>query len=145
MDQDNEKLLANITFQIDKGKQVYFERIQISGNTKTRDKVIRRELRVYEEELYGGQRLKRGIRNLNRLDYFRERQGRHRQGQRRRPHEDERRGDREEHGRLHRRRGLRHRGERLRHRLRSPSATCSAAARPWACAGCWAPRPSDTS
>ncbi|MGE5257972.1 MAG: outer membrane protein assembly factor BamA [Hyphomicrobiales bacterium] len=70
VDQDNEKLLANITFQIDKGKQVYFERIQISGNTKTRDKVIRRELRVYEQELYSGVRLKRGIRNLNRLDYF---------------------------------------------------------------------------
>jgi outer membrane protein insertion porin family len=70
VDQDNEKLLANITFQIDKGKQVYFERIQISGNTKTRDKVLRRELRVYEEELYSGVRLKRGIRNLNRLDYF---------------------------------------------------------------------------
>jgi outer membrane protein insertion porin family len=70
VDQDNEKLLANITFQIDKGRQVSFERIQISGNTKTRDKVIRRELRVYEEELYSGVRLKRGIRNLNRLDYF---------------------------------------------------------------------------
>jgi outer membrane protein insertion porin family len=70
VDQDNEKLLANITFQIDRGKQVYFESIQISGNTKTRDKVIRRELRVYEEELYSGTRLKRGIRNLNRLDYF---------------------------------------------------------------------------
>jgi outer membrane protein insertion porin family len=70
VDQDNETLVANITFQIDRGKQVTFERIQISGNTKTRDKVIRRELRVYEEELYGGQRLKRGIRNLNRLDYF---------------------------------------------------------------------------
>ncbi len=70
VDQDNENLLANVTFQIDRGKQVYFERIQISGNTKTRDNVIRRELRVYEEELYGGQRLKRGVRNLNRLDYF---------------------------------------------------------------------------
>ncbi len=70
VDTDNEKLVANITFQIDQGKQVYFEKIQISGNTKTRDKVIRRQLRVYEEELYGGQRLKRGIRNLHRLDYF---------------------------------------------------------------------------
>jgi len=70
VDQDNEKLLAHITFQINQGKQVNFERIQISGNTKTRDKVIRRELRVYEQELYSGQRLKRGIRNLNRLDYF---------------------------------------------------------------------------
>jgi len=70
VDQDNEKLLADITFQINKGKQVYFESIQISGNTKTRDKVIRRELRVYEGELFSGTRLKRGVRNLNRLDYF---------------------------------------------------------------------------
>jgi len=70
VDQDNEKLLADITLQIDKRNQVYFERIQISGNTKTRDKVIRRELRVYEGELYRGSQLKRGIRNLNRLDYF---------------------------------------------------------------------------
>jgi outer membrane protein insertion porin family len=70
VDQDEAKLVANIVFQIDKGKQVYFENIKISGNTKTRDKVIRRELRVFEEELYSGRRLKRGIRGLNRLDYF---------------------------------------------------------------------------
>jgi outer membrane protein insertion porin family len=70
VDQDNEKLLANVTIHVERGKQVYFERIQISGNTKTRDKVIRRELRVYEGELYRGRQLKRGIRNLNRLDYF---------------------------------------------------------------------------
>ena len=72
VEQNAETLLANITFKIDKGKQVYFEQIQITGNTKTRDKVIRRELRVYEQELYGGQRLKSGIRNLNRLDYFKD-------------------------------------------------------------------------
>jgi outer membrane protein insertion porin family len=72
VDQNAETLLANITFKIDKGKQVYFEQIQITGNTKTRDKVIRRELRIYEQELYGGQRLKSGIRNLNRLDYFKD-------------------------------------------------------------------------
>ena len=70
VDQDAEALVADILFKIDKGRQVYFEKIQIVGNTKTRDKVIRRELRVYEQELYGGQRLKRSIRNLNRLDYF---------------------------------------------------------------------------
>jgi outer membrane protein insertion porin family len=70
VDQDPEKLAANIIIQIDQGKQVYFEQIDISGNTKTRDKVIRRELRVYEGELYSGERLKRGIRNLHRLDYF---------------------------------------------------------------------------
>lgn len=70
VEQDAEKLLAHVTFQILKGKPVVFEEITITGNTKTRDKVIRRELRVYEQELYSGTRLKRGIRNLNRLDYF---------------------------------------------------------------------------
>jgi outer membrane protein insertion porin family len=70
IDQDTENLVVNIIFDIDKGKQVYFEEITISGNTKTRDKVIRRQLQVYEQELYGGRRLKRSVRNLYRLDFF---------------------------------------------------------------------------
>ena len=68
--EDPEKLVVNITFDINKGKQVYFEEITISGNTKTRDKVIRRQLKVYEQELYSGRRLKRSVRNLYRLDFF---------------------------------------------------------------------------
>lgn len=70
--QDAEKLIVNITYDVKKNKQVYFEIIIISGNTKTRDKVIRRELKVYEQELYNGKGLKRGVRNLYRLDYFEE-------------------------------------------------------------------------
>jgi outer membrane protein insertion porin family len=65
-----EKRIVDIVFDIQKGNQVYFEEIIISGNTKTRDKVIRRELRVYEQELFSSQRLKRSIRNLYRLDFF---------------------------------------------------------------------------
>lgn len=70
IEENLEKSQVNITYTIDKGKQVYFEKIIISGNTKTRDKVIRRQLKVYEQELYSGRRLKRGVRNLYRLDYF---------------------------------------------------------------------------
>jgi outer membrane protein insertion porin family len=70
IDQDAENLTVNIIFDINKGKQVYFEEITISGNSKTRDKVIRRQLQVYEQELYSGRRLKRSIRNLYRLDFF---------------------------------------------------------------------------
>ncbi|MDX2499347.1 MAG: outer membrane protein assembly factor BamA [Deltaproteobacteria bacterium] len=70
IDEDGEKLEVNITFDIAKGKQVIFEEITISGNTKTRDKVIRRQLQVYEQELYSGGRLKRSVRNLYRLDFF---------------------------------------------------------------------------
>ncbi len=68
--EDPEQLIVNITFDINKGKQVYFEEITIGGNTKTRDKVIRRQLQVYEQELYSGRRLKRSVRNLYRLDFF---------------------------------------------------------------------------
>jgi outer membrane protein insertion porin family len=70
VNEDPEKLIVEITFDIQKGKQVYFEEIIISGNTKTRDKVIRRALRVYEQERFSSQRLKRSIRNLYRLDFF---------------------------------------------------------------------------
>jgi outer membrane protein insertion porin family len=70
IDEDPEKLVVNIQFDINKGKQVYFEEITITGNTKTRDKVIRRQLQVYEQELYSGRRLKRSVRNLYRLDFF---------------------------------------------------------------------------
>jgi outer membrane protein insertion porin family len=70
IDEDADKREVNITYRFRKGEQVYFEEITISGNTKTRDKVIRRQLEVYEQGLYSGSRLKRSIRNLNRLDYF---------------------------------------------------------------------------
>ena len=65
-----DSLIVDIDFAIHKGPLVYFEKIAISGNTKTRDKVIRRELEVYEQELYQGAKLKEGVRNLMRLDYF---------------------------------------------------------------------------
>ena len=67
---DFENLEVNIDYVIKRGKKVYFESIIITGNNKTRDKVIRRELRVYEQEIFSGTRLKRGIRNLYRLEFF---------------------------------------------------------------------------
>jgi len=70
IDKDFDNLKVNITYMVQKGKQVFFEYIIIGGNTKTRDKVIRRELRVYEQELYNGRKLKRSVRNLYRLDFF---------------------------------------------------------------------------
>jgi len=70
VDKDFEEHKAHITYVVHKGPVVYFEKITIAGNTKTRDKVIRRELQVYEQELFSGRRLKRGARNLYRLDYF---------------------------------------------------------------------------
>ena len=70
VDEAVENKVINITYTISKGKQVYFEKINITGNTKTRDKVIRRELTIDEQGLFSGKKLKRSIRNLYRLDYF---------------------------------------------------------------------------
>jgi len=70
IDRDMEELTSNVTLKIAKKNLVYFEKIIIAGNTSTRDKVIRRELPVIEQDLYSGSRLQRGVRNLHRLDYF---------------------------------------------------------------------------
>ena len=69
---DNKNLLVNLTFEIDKKKRVSFEKIQIVGNTKTRDKVIRRELRVAEGELYSSANLNKSRDRLKRTGYFKE-------------------------------------------------------------------------
>jgi outer membrane protein insertion porin family len=68
--EDDQSLLVNVLFDIQKGEKVYFERIEIAGNIKTRDKVIRRELRIYEQELFSATKLKESIKNLRRLEYF---------------------------------------------------------------------------
>jgi outer membrane protein insertion porin family len=65
-----ENLTVDVTFDFHKGEKVYFERIEISGNVRTRDKVIRRELRVYEQELFSATNLKESTKNLRRLEYF---------------------------------------------------------------------------
>jgi outer membrane protein insertion porin family len=70
IDQNPENKTVDITFHAQKGEQVYFEKIVISGNTRTRDKVIRRELHVQEQGLFSSKGLKRSVRNLYRLDYF---------------------------------------------------------------------------
>jgi outer membrane protein insertion porin family len=70
IDKNFDELIVNIAYVVAKRNQVYFENIVIGGNKKTRDKVIRRELMVYEQELFKGKGLKRSIRNLYRLDYF---------------------------------------------------------------------------
>lgn len=69
---DQEKQIVHITFDIRKGELVYFERINIIGNVKTRDKVIRRELKVSEGELYNGTNLKKSRQKVNNLGFFEE-------------------------------------------------------------------------
>jgi outer membrane protein insertion porin family len=59
-----------LTFDVQPGRKVYFERIEIQGNAKTRDKVIRRELRIYEGDLYGASAIKISKQRITALGYF---------------------------------------------------------------------------
>ncbi len=61
---------VNVTFKVDRGPLVYVNRIEIEGNTKTRDKVIRRELLVAEQRPFSATRLKKSEARLRRLGYF---------------------------------------------------------------------------
>jgi outer membrane protein insertion porin family len=61
---------VDLTFDVQKGPQVTIERIDIVGNTKTRDKVIRREMRVYEGELYSGTGVRRSKERVTALGFF---------------------------------------------------------------------------
>ncbi|MCC6809029.1 MAG: outer membrane protein assembly factor BamA [Deltaproteobacteria bacterium] len=62
--------VVDLDLDIDPGEKVYFETIEIQGNTKTRDKVIRRELRVYEGELFSGSLLEYSKQRVTALGYF---------------------------------------------------------------------------
>jgi len=59
-----------LTFDVQPGQKVYFERIEIQGNAKTRDKVIRRELRIFEGELYSAEAIKNSKQRITALGFF---------------------------------------------------------------------------
>ncbi|MCB9073076.1 MAG: outer membrane protein assembly factor BamA [Bdellovibrionaceae bacterium] len=61
---------VNITYEVEKGQKVYFRKINITGNSSTRDKVVRRELRIYEGELYNETQKRVSLANIKRLGYF---------------------------------------------------------------------------
>ena len=63
---------VDVTYRIKKGNEVYFSRILIAGNNKTRDKVIRRQLSIMEGDLYSKSALKRSYNALGGLRYFEE-------------------------------------------------------------------------
>ena len=70
LSRDREKRLANLTFDIKKGHLVKLNRIIIKGNTRTRDKVIRREVRLKEGGIFNSKRIRTSRERLQRLDFF---------------------------------------------------------------------------
>ncbi|MDD5722124.1 MAG: outer membrane protein assembly factor BamA [Syntrophales bacterium] len=68
----NEEQKIDVTYNIEKGNLVYINRISVTGNTTTRDKVIRRQLASVEGELYDSSKVKTSYTKLNSLRYFEE-------------------------------------------------------------------------
>lgn len=71
-DINREKREVNFTILIDPGKRVYVRRINIAGNTKTRDEVIRREFRQFEDSWYDNAKIKLSRDRVDRLGYFKD-------------------------------------------------------------------------
>jgi outer membrane protein insertion porin family len=67
---NDESKLVDMMLDIEQGPQVSVERINITGNTKTRDKVIRREMKLVEGDLYNATNLKRSKARINNLGFF---------------------------------------------------------------------------
>ncbi len=71
-DIDREKRVASFTFFVDPGRRVYVRRVNIVGNAKTQDSVIRRELRQLEGAWYSLDKIARSKERLQRTGYFSE-------------------------------------------------------------------------
>lgn len=69
---DKEKRQVAFTIFVDPGKRVYVRRINVTGNTKTRDEVIRQEMRQVEGAWYDADKVQRSKQRVDKTNYFRE-------------------------------------------------------------------------
>ncbi len=65
-----EQLVINLTYEMNEGPRVYIERIDIVGNVRTLDKVVRREIRLVEGDAYNRILVDRSRRRITALDFF---------------------------------------------------------------------------
>ncbi|HVY99359.1 MAG TPA: outer membrane protein assembly factor BamA [Dongiaceae bacterium] len=70
IDRDAKNHVLNLTYDIQEGPKVYVERIDISGNVRTQDKVIRREFRLAEGDAFSTAKLRRTEQRLKNLGFF---------------------------------------------------------------------------
>ncbi len=71
VDRDPTNRLVGITYEINEGPKVYVERIDIEGNVRTLDEVIRREFRLVEGDAFNATKLRRSRQRIQNLGYFR--------------------------------------------------------------------------
>jgi outer membrane protein insertion porin family len=67
---DREKHTISVTFEVQEGPRVFVERIDIRGNTRTLDRVIRREFRLVEGDAFNTAKLQRSQQRIRNLGYF---------------------------------------------------------------------------
>lgn len=70
VDRNRETRTINLNYQIDEGPRVYVERINITGNVRTLDKVIRREMELVEGDAFNTAKIRRSRQNIHRLGFF---------------------------------------------------------------------------
>jgi outer membrane protein insertion porin family len=70
LERDPKKKVVNVTYDINEGPRVYVERIDIKGNVRTLDKVIRREFRLVEGDAFNTSKLRRTRERLQNLGFF---------------------------------------------------------------------------
>lgn len=69
---DKDKRTASFTFLVDPGRKVYVRRIHVTGNTRTKDEVVRREMRQMEGAWYAADKINRSRVRIERLGFFKE-------------------------------------------------------------------------
>ncbi len=67
---DRERREVSFTVMVDPGRRAYVRRIDIAGNSRTRDEVVRRELRQFEDAWYDAEKIKLSKARIGRLGYF---------------------------------------------------------------------------
>ncbi len=70
VERDREATTVDVTFQIDEGPRVYIERIDIVGNVRTLDEVIRREFRLAEGDAFNSALIRRSRQRIMNLGFF---------------------------------------------------------------------------
>lgn len=70
VDRDEEAGSIDIQFEIEEGPRVFVERINVSGNVRTLDEVVRREFRIVEGDAFNAAKLRRSLTRVEDLDFF---------------------------------------------------------------------------
>lgn len=70
VDRDPENDIINLTYRVEEGPKVFVERIEISGNVRTLDRVIRREFRLVEGDAFNASKIRRSRQRIQNLGFF---------------------------------------------------------------------------